>query len=341
MMTATLRTALIAALLFAGQTANADGHYERLSISGGVMLIDWRGRFSDDQRVKLRAWLAAVGDAVTLLHGALPRERIRIELTDYRFAGSAVPFARIRRSEPQGVEFFINPTQPLDAFVTDWTAYHELSHLFIPYPGDADVWFSEGLASYYQNVLQYRAGLLTEQQAWQKLYDGFERGRNDDRNDHLTLAQLTPRMRQKRAFMRVYWSGALYFLEANVAVRELSKGRTTLDSILRDFGACCLDRRQRWDGKEIAAEFDRLADTDLFLPLYERYEASTAIPDYRSQLAAAGVEVRGERVEVAEPGFLDSAETPMNPYAAGRRNHFENPLSYGSNKRLGNATEYP
>ncbi len=336
-----LRTALIATLLLAGPMASGNGHYERLSISGGVMLIDWRGRFSDDQRVKLRAWLEAIGDAVTYLHGELPRERIRIELTEYRRAGSAVPFARIRRSEPQGVEFFVNPTQPLEAFVTDWTAYHELSHLFIPYPGDADVWFSEGLASYYQNVLQFRAGLLTERQAWQKLYEGFERGRKDDRNAHLTLAQLTPRMRQKRAFMRVYWSGALYFLEADAAVRELSDGGLTLDTVLREFGDCCLDRGRRWTGRKIAAEFDRIADADVFLPLYGRYEASTAIPDYRPRLAAAGIEVRGDRVVIVEPGFLESAATRMNPDAAGLRNHFEKRLSYGSNKRLGNATEYP
>ncbi len=340
-MTATPRTALLATLLLAGTMANADGHYDELSISGGVMLIDWRGGFSNDQRAKLRAWLEAVGGAVMLLHGALPRERIRIELTDYRGTGSPVPFARIRRTEPQGVEFFIDPTQPLDAFVTDWTAYHELSHLFIPYPGDADVWFSEGMASYYQNVLQYRAGLLTEREAWQKLYEGFERGRSDDRHDHLTLAQLTPRMYRKRAFMRVYWSGALYFLEADIKLRELGDGRTSLDSILREFGACCLESRRRWTGPEIAAEFDRIAGADVFLPLYRRYEASTAIPDFRPHLAAAGVEVRGERVVVAEPGFLESAETRMNAYAAGPGNHYENPLSYGSNKPLGNATELP
>ena len=37
---------------------------------------------------------------------------------------------------------------------TDWTASHEFAHLLLPYVSDK--WVSEGVASYYQNVLQAR-----------------------------------------------------------------------------------------------------------------------------------------------------------------------------------------
>jgi len=337
----TWQNAILTALLLAQVPALGNDHFEELEVADGVMLLDWRGEFSSPQRARLRSWLTTVGEAVTLLHGQLPRTPIRIELTVYDGAGIAVPFGRIRRSEPQGVEFFVDPSQPLDAFVTNWTAYHELSHLFIPYPGRADVWFSEGLASYYQNILQYRSGLLSEQQAWQKLYDGFERGRNDDDASELTLAQLSPRMREERAFMRVYWTGALYYLESDLAIREISGGNRTLDTILRDFGACCLERRRRWTGREIAAEFDRLAGAAVFVPRYERFANTTAIPAFLPSLAAAGVEVRGGRAVVAEPGFLGQPELLVIPDAGGLRNHSGDELSYGSAKWPGNATEYP
>ena len=262
----------VATLLLIRQPAVGAPQYEELPVADGVMLIDWRGEFDDGQRDTLRKWLGSVGDSVTLVHGSLPRTPIRIEVTawsgarygSYPETAAAVPFARVKRREPQGVEFFVDPARSLPEYIADWTAYHELSHLFIPYPGQADAWFSEGLASYYQNVLQYRAGLLTEPQAWQKLYDGFERGRNDDGNGRLTLGELTPRMREKRAFMRVYWTGALYFLEADLELRARTGGHKSLDSILAAFGDCCLGQRRRWNGKAIAAEFDRLAGADIF-----------------------------------------------------------------------------
>lgn len=294
----------------------AAARYDELPIDGGVMLIDWRGDFTAEQREMLRSWLAAVGRAVTLVHGSLPRERMRMELTKYGSSGAAVPFGRVKRNEPQGVEFFVNPTRPLHEFVEDWTAYHELSHLFIPYPGVPDIWFSEGLASYYQNVLQFRAGLLTEQQTWQKLYEGFERGRNDDRDGELTLGELSPRMRRKGAFMRVYWSGALYFLEADLALRARGNASMTVDDVLKAFGECCLHRDRRWNGMSLAAEFDRIAGDDLFTKMFARYEASHGIPDYMPALRAAGVDVRGGRVEVVEPGFLAAAKTAIQTQRA-------------------------
>jgi hypothetical protein len=298
-----------------GVGAVASPSYEDFPIDGGVMLIDWRGDFTADQREKLRNWLRTVGETMTLLHGSLPRERMRMELTSYGTSGAAVPFGQVKRNAPQGVEFFVNPERPLSEFVEDWTAYHELSHLFIPYPGRPDIWFSEGLATYYQNVLQYRAGLLTERQAWQKLYEGFERGRADYRGGELTLGELSPRMRQKGAYMRVYWTGTLYFLEADLALRSNDAVSMTLDDVVKAFGECCLGRNRRWNGTAIAAEFDRIAGTDVFSTLFTRYKATRAIPAFEPHLRAAGVRVRDGAIDVVEPGFLaarGAARAPRN-----------------------------
>ena len=63
----------------------------------------------------------------------------------------------------------MDPDRPLDDLRTDWTATHEFSHLLLPYVSRRDRWLSEGLASYYQNVLRARDGRLSETDAWRKL----------------------------------------------------------------------------------------------------------------------------------------------------------------------------
>jgi hypothetical protein len=269
--------------------APAAAEFDRHTIEDCRLLIEWRGDFSTAQKEQMLDWLTTVMATTTLLHGQSPRREIRVVLQPYP-SKSAVPFARVLREDPQGILFYVNPDRPLQEFVSDWTAYHELSHLFIPYPGNADIWFSEGLASYYQNVLQKRAGLLTHDAAVEKLRSGFERGLNDDRHEQLTLAELSPVMRDRGAFMRVYWSGALYFLMADVALRGLPADEQqprTLDAVLREFGQCCLQDSRRWTGLEIATEFDRIAGTALFVPLYRQFEQTYALPDYAELLAAS------------------------------------------------------
>lgn len=295
---------LLAGLLALAPAAPAKaGPTEELDVGDGVFALEWRGEFEEADRSKLRSWLQSVAGTIKKLHGELPRQTTRIVLERFsseRYrADSAVPFARVLRGRNQGILFYVNPANSLDDFVRDWTAYHEFTHLFIPFPGRTDIWFSEGLASYYQNVLQYRAGLLTEEQAWQKLYEGFERGRTDNRYPDYKLSQLCTSLRQTHAYMRIYWTGALYFLEAELRLRKRATNRMTLDHVLQEFGACCLEERMRWNGREIAAEFDRIAGEDLFVPLFERYANTYAIPDFIPVLSAAGVSLRGDRVQAA------------------------------------------
>jgi hypothetical protein len=290
----------IALLLLATLTAHAnkgDADFERMTSAGGLMLIDWRGDFTAEQKHKIRDWVSSVGETVGLLHGSLPRPEVRMAMQPYP-ARSAVPFARVLRDQPQGILFYINPDKPLDEFVSDWTAYHEFSHLFIPYPGYDDIWFSEGLASYYQNILQLRGGLLTRDETLERFIAAFKRGEDDDGHAELTLGELSAEMRERRAFMRVYWSGALYFMEADVLLRRQTE--LTLDDVLREFGECCLQQPGKWTGMRIASEFDRIAGEPLFVPLYERYEQSKAIPDAAPILAAPEMDEilsAGEEIE--------------------------------------------
>lgn len=274
--------------IFFSLPVKATPNYDYINIKNCTLAIEWRGDFSPSQKDRLTEWLTTVMMTTLLLNGELPREEVRIVLQPYAGRG-AVPFARILREQTEGVLFYVDPDESLSAFVEDWTAYHELSHLFIPYPGYKDIWFSEGLASYYQNVLQGRASLLTRDEAAAKLAAGFERGKNDAGHARLTLGELSPLMRERGAFMRVYWSGALYFLTADITLRRLPPDDArprTLDGVLREFSACCLMQPRNWTGMAIAAEFDRIAATTLFTTLYRQFEQSRALPEHAEMLAA-------------------------------------------------------
>src|SRR5207244_449476 len=101
-----------------------------------------------------------------------------------------------------------------------------------------DAWLSEGFATYYQAVLRARAGFFSARYAWQKMHEGFERGRRQ--TSSRSLAETSARMGREYQYMRVYWSGAAIALLADVALRKSSGGKKALDDALRALRTCCL-----------------------------------------------------------------------------------------------------
>ncbi len=280
---------LIPMLLCAGHVAHAQGV---VTIGSQRLHLDFGESFPSSERSKMRDWLEGVGEAMTTVYGSLPLDDTYVRIKARPSSDAAVPWAHVQRGRHTGIDFYVNPALPLAEFAGDWTAYHEFSHLLIPYPGDDDLWFSEGLASYYQNVVRARSGRISSQQAWQKLYDGFQRGAADDRMSHMSLAELSPRMHETRSFMRVYWSGAYYFLAVDLALRKRGQ---SLDEALAQLRSCCLVGPGRWSASQLAQRLDTLSGGEEFrreyshVILQDRMPAFDALFDRHGLVVSNGV----------------------------------------------------
>lgn len=123
------------------------------------------------KQASLQRWMQVNALALAQVYGRWPHQDWVAEVTPVAlFTDDPVPFARVMRGEPDRVEFYISLTAGEERLVNDWTAYHKFNHLLIPYRGWGDMWFRKGLASYYQNILRRRIGILDERTMWQKLY---------------------------------------------------------------------------------------------------------------------------------------------------------------------------
>lgn len=249
----------------------------------------------------LMEWIRHSTDALKTVYGEWPNDRLHIDVKPGERSYSPVPWGEVRRGKPPKVILVIDPSKTLDDFKEDWTVYHELSHLLIPYDGGGDRWFSEGLASYYQNVLQARIGMFDERRMWQKLYDGFERGRKQDQWSHLNLDDLSDGMRENRNFMRIYWSGALYWLELDLALRQLSPAQS-LDGALLKLRECCSE--QSLTAEQLCKKLDELTGTRLFEAYFHRYERSREMPSYAKLMERIGIRVKKGEVELTNQGSL-------------------------------------
>jgi hypothetical protein len=266
------------ALLLA--SAETEAEYVEAESAGTTLQIRFAGPIAQTKADKIVRWLQDVAADVGHVYGRFPIDNPGVVVIPYQSAarstGSPVPFARVTRRGQETVELYIDPSSPMSDFYADWTLTHEFSHLMLPHIGWRHRWISEGFASYYQNVLMARAGHYSTHTALQKLSAGFERGR-------ASQPQLSPNGAAQEgirtARYKIYWSGAAIALLADVALREQSLGRESLDVILDRFQQCCLPSRRRWSGQEFFEKLDSLAVEPVFMPLYRRYANAPGFPD--------------------------------------------------------------
>jgi len=261
----------------------------------------------EDKKAQLIEWVLHARKALTLVYGTLPVDDFVTIIKASNRGTAAVPWGEVNRYSPPEVTLIVNPKSSLDALKADWTIYHEFSHLLIPYDADDSRWLSEGLASYYQNVIQARAAMFDEITLWQKLYDGFERGNKQQNYVHQKLSYVSENIGENRNYMRIYWSGALYWLKADIALREQSKDKAqpySLDLALKQLQACCFDRYL--SATEIVEKLDELSDTQVFSTLFTEFASSNNIPDYLTLLNSLGVIAKNNRVTLNDSAKLSS-----------------------------------
>ena len=301
-MPATFRLLLFGALLVAVCPIHAaNDTRQNLVRDGRVLEMHISDQFSETSRQQLVQWMTLLSESLRDVFGHWPRQRWRTSMSPAPASGSdPIPWAEVRRGAVDEVRFYVSPSANAQELGRAWTGYHELAHLLIPYQGRGDAWFSEGLASYYQNVLQLRSGVIDEQTMWQKLYDGYQRGLADKNFRGKPLNQVSDGMRLRGGFMRVYWSGAWYFLAADVRLRQQSGGRLSLDSALEKLNSCCAD--DSLSVPTMVNKLDELNRVILFGSLYKELVTSRDIPPYEPIFASLGITVQDGKVSLQQQG---------------------------------------
>jgi len=278
----------------------AFGRFEPLSVQvpGGTIRLAVLDAHPAADVAGMTRWIQQASAAVTTLYGRFPLPTSQVLVVPSGAQGEAVPWAQVLRGGAPAAHFFVDQHRPLDEYLEDWTAAHELSHMLLPYVARRDAWLSEGFASYYQNVLRARAGMLSEQAAWKKLFAGFQRGRKDTRT--ATLAEISRDMHRQGAYMRVYWSGAAIALLADVELRKRSAGRHSLDTAMQAVAECCLPSDRRWRAREVFSLMDEATGDVVFAELYDRYVDSRQFPDVAPIASELGIADRRGRLHFSD-----------------------------------------
>lgn len=182
----------------------------------------------------------------------------------------------------------------------DWVLTHEMVHLGFPSVPPRQHWMEEGLATYVEPLARVRTGGLSPEKVWGDLVHGLPNGLPEPGDRGLDF---TP------TWGRTYWGGALFFLLADIDIRERTGNRKGLEHALRGIVAAGGTIDADWNADRVIAAGDRATGVPVLRELYDRMKDRPAPVDLDVLWKRLGVALHDGRIT-----FDDAA-----PLAAVRR----------------------
>ena len=272
------------AFAFTGHVVLGEYEAHALSLPGAHMRVAVMPGFPASTTRLIAPWLMRAGQVASLPGARFPVPNAQVVVVPTSPSAFPIFFGHTGRSGGASIVLFLPTDIDADQLQADWIAVHEFSHLWHPFIRRQDAWLSEGIATYWQEVLRARAGLISREQVWQRLYEGAELGRQAS----ASLAEETLRMPHAHNYQIVYWAGAAIALMLDVELRAQSAGRLSLDLILsrlREQPELYLRART---AHELLQAFDRLAGMPVCAALASRHMHGE-LPELRSLFEQLGV----------------------------------------------------
>lgn len=231
------------------------------------------------------SWVDDAARCVATLYGRFPVPRASIFLVPIPAASEPV-FGRVLSLGGSSVLVLTGEDSDGSKMHDDWILVHEMVHLGFPTFQNEGRWLDEGMATYYEPVLRTRIGWRDKTDLWRGLAREMQRGLAN-KGEPLALEKRT-------TLDGIYWGGALFVMMADVRIREATRGKLSLDDVVRGILSKGGDGEHVWTVAETMRAGDELSGTKVLSEMYQRYVIEGAQVDLEAELRALGVDRTGE-----------------------------------------------
>jgi len=258
----------------------------RVAASEGEIVVTVGPGASPVPRAALVAWVENSARAITAVFGRFPVPEAQL---DVRTGGRG----RIRGGRTADlvphVSIALGRETTAADLAGDWRLTHEFVHLATPTLSKRYAWFMEGAATYVEPIARARVGLLAADELWAGLLDGLPKGLPLAGDGGLDVTH---------TWGRTYWGGALFFLLADVEIRERSGNRRSLDDAFRGILDSGGDVRAGWSLEQTLEAGDRAVGGgwNVLTRLHAAQGKTPASVDLDGLFRRLGVSLEGGRV---------------------------------------------
>lgn len=249
-----------------------------LSMQGGEIRLIFADGAPGVDHERVIGWIRNAARAVTAYFGHYPVDRfgLLVVAEDSDRVGHATTYGY--RGPVTRIHVGSHATQA--AFDRDWVLVHEMTHTALPDLPRRALWLQEGNATWVEPIARAQAGLLSAEEVWREAANGLPRGEPHPGDGGMDGTD---------AWYRLYWGGAGFWLLAEIAIFEQSRGKFLLRDALRAVNRQSGGDAVTWSPEQLMAVGDRATGTSALSALYRRYTAGAVTLDIAATLARLGV----------------------------------------------------
>ena len=232
---------------------HADAPME-LTVAGGHIHV----RISGDAgalRPKIQKWVETSARAVADYMGRFPVADLALDvhLTDRDGVTHGVTHAG------RHIRVDVGRSATDETFYKDWVLTHEMMHLAFPDMHESYSWMGEGLSDYVEPIARARIGAWPVERVWKDYVEGMPKGLPEPGDKGLDN---TP------TWGRIYWGGALFWLLADVRIREETNGNRSLQDAVRTILNAGGDGNSTWPIDRVLETGDAATKTHVLRDLH-------------------------------------------------------------------------
>jgi len=250
----------------------------------------------------IRAWITKAADAAATYFGRFPVAHVRILVRPVE--GRSGVFNGTTWGTRRGADAFtrisigqLTPQADLDA---DWMMTHELTHMAFPdIAGDEREhhWIEEGMSTYIEPIARVQAGQLSADRVWLDMARSMPQGLPRDGDQGLD---------HTHTWGRTYWGGALFWLLADVQIREATHNRKGLQDAMRAIMNAGGTLDHEWPIENVLETGDKAVGLTVLEDLYNQMKATAVHTDLDALWQRLGIQVNGRTISYNDRAPLAS-----------------------------------
>ena len=262
-----------------------------IMVGGGLIDVVFADGAPNLDRGRVMNWIRESARAVATYFGRFPVEHAGILVIARD--GAEVGFGATYGFDGSAIRIGVGRAADAAVLKDDWVLVHEMTHLALPTVPRRSQWLLEGNATYVEPIARAQAGLLDPKEVWRWSVEGMPKGQPAASDEGLDN---TP------TWGRTYWGGAIFWLLADVRIREKTHNRLGVIDALRAINRSSGGIAANWSVEKLAAVGDRATGTNELARLYAEMKSSPVTTDLQTLFVNLGVRAHDGKIE-----FDDSA----------------------------------
>jgi hypothetical protein len=236
-------------------------------------------------QAQIISWITHAANAVAAYFGRFPvaNARILIRPVEGRSGVFNGTTWGNRRAADAFTRISVGQRTTQEDLDDDWMMTHELVHMAFPdIEGRDHHWIEEGMATYIEPIARAQIGQLSLERVWADMAKGMPQGLPRDGDEGLD---------HTHTWGRTYWGGAIFWLLADVQIREETGNKNGLQDAMRAIVTAGGTLDHDWPIERVLEIGDKAAGCSVLEDLYKQMKDTPVQTDLNAVWKRLGVEM--------------------------------------------------